>query len=359
MSGYVTKPFDPTELVEIVRRHSSGTPDVIEERLKAVLTDGCPRPLPRWVWRPRSPSRSPAPAQKEFGDFATNVAMVAASERARPRATAAEAIVAALPPSVRGEGRGGGPRLHQLCGPPTSGSTTSSARGRARGRPLTDGGEPTGRRASRWSSCPRTPRAPCTIGHARNAAIGDALARLLSAAGHEVEREYYFNDAGGQMDRFGASVEARYLAAPRPGCGDPRGRVPRRIRHRARAGHPGGGGARTRGPAGGRTTSSGSGRKGRDARWREDRATLERFGVTFDTYFLEASLVEKGEIAAGGREVRARRTTSTRPRERRGSARQRSATTRTGGDPRTGRTRTSRRTCAYDRRQVLAGVRPL
>ena len=41
--------------------------------------------------------------------------------------------------------------------------------------------------------------------------IGDAIARLLEFAGHEVEREYYFNDAGGQMDRFGASVEARYL----------------------------------------------------------------------------------------------------------------------------------------------------
>ena len=55
------------------------------------------------------------------------------------------------------------------------------------------------------------PTGPLTVGHARNAAIGDALARLLSFAGHEVEREYYFNDAGGQMDRFGASVEARYL----------------------------------------------------------------------------------------------------------------------------------------------------
>jgi aryl-alcohol dehydrogenase-like predicted oxidoreductase len=43
--------------------------------------------------------------------------------------------------------------------------------------------------------------------------LGDAIARLLETAGHTVEREYYFNDAGGQMDRFGASVEARYLQA--------------------------------------------------------------------------------------------------------------------------------------------------
>jgi arginyl-tRNA synthetase len=55
------------------------------------------------------------------------------------------------------------------------------------------------------------PTGPLTIGHARNAAIGDALARLLEFRGWRVEREYYFNDAGGQMDRFGASVDAHYL----------------------------------------------------------------------------------------------------------------------------------------------------
>ena len=55
------------------------------------------------------------------------------------------------------------------------------------------------------------PTGPLHIGHARNAALGDALARVLEAAGWSVEREYYFNDTGGQMDRFGASVEARYL----------------------------------------------------------------------------------------------------------------------------------------------------
>ena len=43
--------------------------------------------------------------------------------------------------------------------------------------------------------------------------LGDALARLFEAAGWTVEREYYFNDAGRQMDRFAESVEARYLQA--------------------------------------------------------------------------------------------------------------------------------------------------
>jgi arginyl-tRNA synthetase len=52
------------------------------------------------------------------------------------------------------------------------------------------------------------PTGPITVASARNGAIGDSLARLFVFAGHEVEREYYYNDAGAQMDRFRASVEA-------------------------------------------------------------------------------------------------------------------------------------------------------
>ena len=52
------------------------------------------------------------------------------------------------------------------------------------------------------------PTGPITVAAARNGAYGDAVARLLSFAGHDVEREYYYNDAGAQMDRFRASVEA-------------------------------------------------------------------------------------------------------------------------------------------------------
>jgi arginyl-tRNA synthetase len=53
------------------------------------------------------------------------------------------------------------------------------------------------------------PTGPLTVASARNGAYGDSVARLLELAGHEVEREYYYNDAGAQMDRFRASVEAR------------------------------------------------------------------------------------------------------------------------------------------------------
>jgi arginyl-tRNA synthetase len=52
------------------------------------------------------------------------------------------------------------------------------------------------------------PTGPITVAAARNGAYGDAVARLLEFAGNDVHREYYYNDAGSQMDRFRASVEA-------------------------------------------------------------------------------------------------------------------------------------------------------
>jgi len=57
------------------------------------------------------------------------------------------------------------------------------------------------------------PNGPLHIGHGRGGVIGDVLARMLGYVGHPVTREYYYNDAGVQMDHFAASLEARYLQA--------------------------------------------------------------------------------------------------------------------------------------------------
>jgi arginyl-tRNA synthetase len=54
------------------------------------------------------------------------------------------------------------------------------------------------------------PTGPLTVGHGRNAVLGDTVARLLEWTGAEVDREYYFNDAGRQMRVLGESVRARY-----------------------------------------------------------------------------------------------------------------------------------------------------
>ncbi len=60
------------------------------------------------------------------------------------------------------------------------------------------------------------PTGPLHLGHTRWAAVGDALGRVLSAAGAKVAREFYVNDRGVQMDKFGASLQAAALGQPRP-----------------------------------------------------------------------------------------------------------------------------------------------
>ena len=60
------------------------------------------------------------------------------------------------------------------------------------------------------------PTGPVTVATARNAAYGDSLARLFEFAGHDVGREYYFNDAGRQVDLFGESLKARAAGAEPP-----------------------------------------------------------------------------------------------------------------------------------------------
>src|SRR6185312_2344465 len=52
------------------------------------------------------------------------------------------------------------------------------------------------------------PTGPLHVGHARNAAYGDSLARMLCFHGHRVSREFYVNDAGSQIARFGESIRA-------------------------------------------------------------------------------------------------------------------------------------------------------
>jgi arginyl-tRNA synthetase len=61
--------------------------------------------------------------------------------------------------------------------------------------------------------CSANPTGHLHLGHARGSAVGDALSNILDAAGYEVTREYYINDAGNQMHMMALSIEARYLEA--------------------------------------------------------------------------------------------------------------------------------------------------
>ncbi|MEX0650744.1 MAG: arginine--tRNA ligase, partial [Actinomycetota bacterium] len=133
--------------------------------------------------------------------------------------------------------------------------------------------------------------------------IGDALARLLEATGCNVEREYYFNDAGGQMDRFGASVEARFLQLAGRDAEVPEdGYLGAYVEDLARDI------LETEGPG-----LADLPENERFLRMRaegvarvlpEIEATLERFGVRFDSFFRESELAAKGEIEAAVQRLR-------------------------------------------------------
>jgi arginyl-tRNA synthetase len=147
------------------------------------------------------------PSKSEHGDYATNAALrIAPGRRLPPREVAQELAVAAetLPAVERAEVAG--PGFLNLW-------LTSEWYGEALAELLAagagyGGGWADPRERVQVEMVSANPTGPVTVASARNGAYGDAIARLLEHAGHEVEREYYYNDSGAQMDRFRASVEA-------------------------------------------------------------------------------------------------------------------------------------------------------
>jgi arginyl-tRNA synthetase len=127
------------------------------------------------------------------------------------------------------------------------------------------------------------PTGPLHVGGGRHAAYGDALVRLLEAVGHEVEREYYVNDAGGQIDRFADSIAARMTGAEPPEDGYEGEYVAELAARIAAEGLD---------PA----DREALGRRGIELMLDEVRGTLERFGVRYDTWFSERDLYVRGEV---------------------------------------------------------------
>ena len=142
------------------------------------------------------------PSESEHGDYATNAALrLAGVRRQAPRELAAELAAAAdaLPFVERAE----------IAGP---GFVNIFLRDEwfvdaLRAILADEPWAPTGRRIQ-VEMVSANPTGPITVAAARNGAYGDSLARLFEALGHDVEREYYYNDSGAQMDRFRASVDA-------------------------------------------------------------------------------------------------------------------------------------------------------
>ncbi len=136
------------------------------------------------------------------------------------------------------------------------------------------------------------PTGPLHLGHTRWAAVGDALARVMEAAGAEVVREFYVNDRGNQMDRFGASVEAHALGVPVPPDGY-HGEYVAELAQRVVAEEPG----ILELPEGERLVAF------REAAYRiqlaEQQSQLETFQTRFDVWFSERSLYDEGKVDHG------------------------------------------------------------
>jgi arginyl-tRNA synthetase len=139
------------------------------------------------------------------------------------------------------------------------------------------------------------PTGPLHVGHGRGAAVGDALANLLSAVGYHVTREFYINDAGRQIRLLAMSVYARYQQAlgndyPFPVEGY-HGTYIEEIAQEFTKIH---GKRFLRAPF--EECSSWFADYGKDTMLADIRADLEAFGVRFDTWFSESSLLSEGSV---------------------------------------------------------------
>ena len=148
------------------------------------------------------------PRQREHGDYATNVALQLAKPLGRPPREVATALAARIADD---------PRVDKVdvAGPGFLNITLADdALGRL-ARTIVDAGAAYGRsdvggkRKVNLEFVSANPTGPMHVGHARWAACGDALGRLLEATGHDVTREFYVNDAGAQTDRLATSLLAR------------------------------------------------------------------------------------------------------------------------------------------------------
>ncbi len=153
-------------------------------------------------------------ARPEHGDVTTNAALVSAKKSGRVPRELAEAVGARW---LAGPGGGVCDRF-EVAGPGFLNLflTDSWYRG-ALDRLLAQGGDygrgslPAGaRQRMNVEFVSVNPTGPLHVGHARYASYGDALCRILAFVGHDVTREFYVNDYGTQMTRFGQSLAARY-----------------------------------------------------------------------------------------------------------------------------------------------------
>ncbi len=191
------------------------TPQQLAEAIRAAILDAVARGELDVAVEDVPEVRVERPRQREHGDWASNIAMqLAKKARMNPRELASR-LAAALRevPGVAAVDVAGPGFLNVRL---SAGAAGELAReivqaGAAYGRTRTLAGH-----VVNLEFISANPTGPLHIGHTRWAALGDALVRLLRAAGADVTPEYYINDAGLQMDKFGESILARALGEEVP-----------------------------------------------------------------------------------------------------------------------------------------------
>jgi len=227
--------------------------------------------------RPRATPTLERSRRSDFGDYSTNAALLLAPVVGEPPRAVAERLRDALAGRLAGRlarVEVAGPGFLNLF-------LDDSWFYDALGRVLADedrfgaGGARSAERIN-IEFVSANPTGPLTVAHGRHIAYGDALARILIFHGHQVQREFYVNDYGTQVVRLAESIRARALGQPLPPDGYQGDYVTALVApQRARE-----------------LDLDALGREAVSACLDMIRATLERFGVTFDEWFSERRLHE-------------------------------------------------------------------
>ncbi|MFI7489257.1 arginine--tRNA ligase [Micromonospora echinaurantiaca] len=262
----------PAELAEVVL---SAAHAVFTER----GLDRSALPERTAVERPRNP---------EHGDYASTLALQLSKKVGVPPRELAGALAEQL-------GRAAGVKSVEIAGPGFLNIRLDAAAAGQLARSIVEAGAEYGRsdRLARQrinlEFVSANPTGPVHIGGVRWAAVGDALGRLLRATGAEVGTEYYFNDAGSQIDRFARSLLAAARGEPTPEDGYA-GAYLGEIAAAVQARRPE---VLTLDDAAAQEVFR---VEGVALMFDEIRSSLRDFGVEFDTYFNEKDLHDRGEL---------------------------------------------------------------
>jgi arginyl-tRNA synthetase len=228
------------------------------------------------------------PRQKGHGDYATNVAMQLAKKAGTSPRALAELIAARLTENAGVAGA-------EVAGPGFLNITVDAGAQGALAAQIVAAGTAYGRsdvlagNRINVEFISANPTGPLHLGHTRWAVLGDAIARVLAAAGAEVTREFYINDRGGQMNHFADSIIAAATGQPTPQDGYA-GAYIEDLAKAVEEASPG----IFELPADERRAAVRA--KGYELQLKEQQAQLELFNTHFDVWFSELSLHDGGEV---------------------------------------------------------------